>query len=375
MNQYRYQLAHKVKKELCPMRCEGQKNIATWRRYIDTTSGELLPPEYGVCDNANKCRHRYTPQEGGLYKREEPSHLTHFRRPGHSQAITPGRTSATTPTAAAPLRIDLPELLVNQHAHQWRQSAFARNLTEGGKCGIWTPPETLTAVANLYGLGAITQGPNAGAVVFLFRNHKKQPRYAQVKGFDEQNHGTFIGALHLDPTITKLAKNADNDPWAAVVAEWLPSYTEQETKQDCLFGAHLLDEYPEATCCLVEAPKTAIYASLILGTPNKTNMLYLATGGAGMLTAERCEPLKGRNVVLFPDIDQHDAWEKRGNEIARKLNWKLKTSTLVLDHQEQIGPKGDLADLLEYYRATPLNGEEWSLIFDLYTPPSEPQEI
>ena len=374
MNQYRYQLAHKVKKELCPMRCEGQKNLATWRRYIDTRTGELLPPEYGVCDNLNKCRHKHTPQEGGLYEKERASTLTHFRRPSATQRSVAGKTTTSAPRAAAPLRIDLPELLVSQHAHQWRQSTFVRNLTEGGKCGIWTPPETLSAVASLYELGAITQGPNAGAVVFLFRNHKKQPRYAQVKGFDENNRGTFIGALHKDPTITKLASEANADPWAAVVADWLPHYTEQETKQDCLFGAHLLEEYPEAICCLVEAPKTAIYASLILGTPNQTQMLYLATGGAGMFTAERCKPLKGRKVILFPDIDQHEAWDKKGKQLAQQLNWKLKTSTLVLDHLEQIGPKGDLADLLEYYRATPNGGEEWRLIFDLYTPPAEAEE-
>jgi hypothetical protein len=337
-NQPRYQLAHRVKKELCPRNCEGTKRLATWRRYLDTTTGELLPPEFGICDNRVKCGYSFTPFAGGLYEQAKQLNGYLDRRPA-PKPLPP------------PTKIDLPELLVSQCRTAWNQSNFAQNLyNEPGPLGA-AAKDLLPLIAHLYELGAITEGPNAGAAVFVFRDHRKRPRYAQVKQFNATNNGTKVGALHTDPSIKALAERAGSDPWAAVVAEWLPLYDEQEAKQDCLFGAHLLDQYPEAVVCVVEAPKTAIYATLALGPPAATGLLFVATGGAGMLTKRRCWPLRGRTILLIPDADQHDTWTQRGEELKEELlplGCRLAVCGIARQYADRLGDKNDLADILRH---------------------------
>ena len=64
----------------------------------------------------------------------------------------------------------------------------------------------------------------------------------------------------------------------------------------CLFGEHLLPKYPDMFVGIVESEKTAIIASGVI-----TDCIFLACGGCQNLTIAMCKPLRGRNVVLFPD--------------------------------------------------------------------------
>lgn len=70
----------------------------------------------------------------------------------------------------------------------------------------------------------------------------------------------------------------------------------------CLFGEHLLatDTRPVA---IAESEKTALIAGIHL-----PQYLWLATGGAHNLHADRCGVLRGRRVVLFPDAGVYDKW-------------------------------------------------------------------
>jgi hypothetical protein len=87
-------------------------------------------------------------------------------------------------------------------------------------------------------------------------------------------------------------------------------------------------------------------ATLALGLPEHSQALWVATGGAGNLTAARCEPLRNRNVVLVPDLDQQDAWTKTAATLAQAIGAKIKVSTMLTERRASLGPKADLADLL-----------------------------
>ena len=74
----------------------------------------------------------------------------------------------------------------------------------------------------------------------------------------------------------------------------------------CLFGEHLLPHHPDKTVALVESEKTAIICSAMM-----PQYLWLATGGKSGLTSERLNSLKGRKIIVFPDIDAFKDWQQK----------------------------------------------------------------
>ena len=88
----------------------------------------------------------------------------------------------------------------------------------------------------------------------------------------------------------------------------------------CLFGEHLLAKYPDMFVGIVESEKSAIIASGVFD-----GCLFLACGGCGNLTDAMCEPLRGRNVVLFPDNGKLAQWSAKG----RILRPMFKTLSIV----------------------------------------------
>jgi hypothetical protein len=93
---------------------------------------------------------------------------------------------------------------------------------------------------------------------------------------------------------------------------WVHSLLKQQglLKQDweltqCLFGEHLLSEYPASKVALVESEKTAIICAAIM-----PRFIWLATGGKTQL-GDKLEVLRGREVVAFPDIDAYDTWQEK----------------------------------------------------------------
>jgi hypothetical protein len=67
--------------------------------------------------------------------------------------------------------------------------------------------------------------------------------------------------------------------------------------KQCFFGEHLLALFHKHPVAIVESEKTAIIASVYL-----PEYLWLACGGLDFLSEARCSALKGRTVVLFPDL-------------------------------------------------------------------------
>ena len=74
----------------------------------------------------------------------------------------------------------------------------------------------------------------------------------------------------------------------------------------CLFGEHLLPQHQDKTVALVESEKTAIICSAMM-----PQYLWLATGGKSGLTSERLSALKGRKIIVFPDIDAFKDWQQK----------------------------------------------------------------
>lgn len=105
----------------------------------------------------------------------------------------------------------------------------------------------------------------------------------------------------------------------------------------CLFGLHLASEKPEATIGIVESEKTAMMMSFLA-----PEMLWIATGSKQNLKKELMNPLKGREIILFPDKGEYTIWQQKAVEL-QKDGHSVAISSLI---EKSKGERGtDLADL------------------------------
>ncbi|MFA5542005.1 MAG: DUF6371 domain-containing protein, partial [Bacteroidales bacterium] len=110
----------------------------------------------------------------------------------------------------------------------------------------------------------------------------------------------------------------------------------------CLFGLHLLNQFPNQRVNIVEGEKTAVIMSIFL--PEE---LWMSTGGFDGLNKEKLMPLKGRQIRLFPDLGCYDGWLVKAEEIMRESGLKIGVSKCLEQCDKDLGLKDgdDLADL------------------------------
>ncbi|MCF8372401.1 MAG: DUF6371 domain-containing protein [Bacteroidales bacterium] len=232
-----------------------------------------------------------------------------------------------------------------EHTHiGWENSAFVKNLL--GEIPYPFSFQDVEKVMALYRVGSVKNGYRKGAVTFPFIDEKDNIHAIQVKQFDNANHTVATDALHSIIEKHHQHKNSD-------MPIWLKAYLQNEKKFTCLFGEHLLKKYPTNPVALVEAPKTAIIGSLYFGLPdNPRNFLWLAVYNKSSLNAKRCWPLKGRKVILFPDLAAYLEWEKKARDIESFLrNIDIKTSDFLEKRATETDKSNglDLADYLMQY--------------------------
>ncbi|WP_417200540.1 DUF6371 domain-containing protein [Bizionia sp.] len=105
--------------------------------------------------------------------------------------------------------------------------------------------------------------------------------------------------------------NKNNQPQKAKVSYYKPNgkrttyfkvpYKNEDGYYSCLFGEHLLDipENKNKAVILVESEKTAIACAM-----HYPEYVWLAYGGITALTNDKIQVLKGRKVILIPDMSE-----------------------------------------------------------------------
>lgn len=110
-----------------------------------------------------------------------------------------------------------------------------------------------------------------------------------------------------------------------------------------MFGEHLLIDKIKPVA-IVESEKTAIIASVYL-----PQFIWVAVGSLTNLTAEKCSILKGRKVILFPDLNAFDKWTSKAKELSHIAIFFV-SDLLERKATEAERQKGfDLADYLVKY--------------------------
>lgn len=110
-----------------------------------------------------------------------------------------------------------------------------------------------------------------------------------------------------------------------------------------LFGMHLAanEVYKDCSIHIVESEKTAILMTAF-DPQSFTHKIWLATGGLYNLKIETLKPILKRNLILYPDKDGVELWQKKIREqgIKATLSTKWIEATIPED-----GEKPDIADV------------------------------
>lgn len=246
-----YELEKGSKKHICPD-C-GKKRFV---RYIDSSTGDYLPEQYGRCDREVNCGYHLNPYKDGLGIQR-----TENERKSENQFPVRERKAE---------RSHIPFVILKRtlRTESYAQNGFLQNLMQNVPFPFSS--EDVERVVELYSLGTVGKGYMSGALSLPFINRSGYVRAIQLKKFDKQNHGTHTNWVH---SLTRYYLDKESKPYPT----WLKDYLKNDKLIDCLFGEHLLERYSHNPIALVEAPKTAIYATLYFGFPNLPgNLLWLA---------------------------------------------------------------------------------------------------
>lgn len=306
--------------------------------YLDTSTGELLPIEYGCCAHKSSCgymRNPYIrPAGGGL------SYATAIERSERlPYAAMPPRQRP--PLAAAKPPVLFPAELYRASLGYYERNNLARLLREHFGWGV------AGELLRRFHLGTSAYWP--GACVFWLIDEQGRVRGGQVVHFDETGHTVKVPQPgKADPkrrtSWVHIALAEGYQRRHQQVPDWLTAYAASDNpKSPCLFGLPQLATAPAGQpVAIVESAKTAM-----LVTSYYPRYLWLATGSKYQLTPDRLEPLRGRRIVLFPDAGAYDDWQTRATSL-RELGFDVTISA----EMEQVAAedptlrKGDLADVL-----------------------------
>lgn len=126
----------------------------------------------------------------------------------------------------------------------------------------------------------------------------------------------------------------DHINWVHNVLE-LPEFDLQQ----CFFGEHLLkgNDMPAA---IFESEKAAIIASIYL-----PKFICIAAGGKDGLKEEKCKVLKGRKVVLYPDLNAFELWTNKAKEFSHITRFEISD---LLERKASAEEKSKGLDLADY---------------------------
>lgn len=306
MFQYRYILEpykDKGQKHQCP-EC-GRRSFV---RYVDIESGEYLGEMVGRCDHENSCGYHLSPSE--YFKNScRPAFVKRyfFPRKDLEKRKKPNKFSTISDDAVMATlgHYDRNNLFI------WLAETFSSRLT--------------LETARLYRLG--TSKYWNGACVFWQIDIYNRTRTGKIMLYD------------------RWTGHRIKEPVARIT--WVHSLKmfKDFRLQQCFFGEHLLNLKPHAIVGIVESEKTALICSMF-----RNDMVWLATGGLNNLNAERCRVLKGRKVILFPDLGAEEIWEKKAAEIPALAHARISLWLRERAGQEDIERGLDLGDwVVRYY--------------------------
>lgn len=267
-------------KTTCPS-CNKRKEFT---RLINAETGELLPPNYGVCNRFKKCGYR--------------------KFPNGEKIETTGEKIALKEKKNY-LSIIKQEVLNNTLINKYEDN-FSKWL-------IKTFGEESKKTLDKYKIGNLN-----GQTVFWQIDVKERIRSGKIIKYDINTgkRGDYIN--------------------------WMHSYLKIKdfSLHQVLFGANLIKMYPELSIVITEGEKNSIVADVIYGE----KFLFLSCGQLYGLNEEKLKVLEGRNVIFYPDKGRaHKLWKNKLDKLKLPFHYRVSD---VLEYREDLEDGSDLADLI-----------------------------
>lgn len=305
-----FQLDHFSKKKIeCPD-C-GKK---TFVPFINVTTGEQVMAAdgkpFGICDRASKCNCKRIPTARDIK--------------GNMPLMIP--SSKVKKEFVSNIDPDIISVIPNNDVIKYQKFYNSNKLY---KFLVKTFGELPTLKAfTQYKVGTINWGWK-GCTVFWQVDQNYAVRTGKIMEYDVRTGHRVKEVIKEDGEETKIPHMG-----------WYHSQYQDYALVQCLFGEHLLNEFPEnATINIAEAEKTAIICSI-----NKPNALWMAVGGLQNIRERLFTPLKDRKIILYPDKGSaYDKWcEKAKREL---FDYDVKVSDF-LEKTDELKEGDDIADLI-----------------------------
>jgi hypothetical protein len=291
---------------ICP-KCKHRSK--TYTRYIDKETGNYLHDTVGRCNRENNCAYHYTPKQYF----QDNNFL--FDKPINKKQLP-------APVIKPPSEI--PSGLFKSSLKSYESNNFVLFLNN------LFGEEISSALISKYYIGTSKHWP--GSTVFWQIDLSGKVRTGKIMLYN-----------------TSTGKRV-KEPFNHIT--WVHNTLKQDkfNLMQCFFGEHLLKDKSKPVA-IVESEKTAIIASVYL-----PGFLWLAAGSLTNLNTEKCTVLKGRKVILFPDLNAFEKWSNKAKELS--ILSKFIVSDLLENKASDSDRKHgfDLADYLIKY-----NSKEFSI--------------
>lgn len=291
--------------------------LSNFTRYIDKITGKHVHPSVGRCNREDKCGYHYKPKQYYL-----DNNVSRDRAPGIKAVKEPPKIKEIS---------FVPSSIVEDSRKAFNNNYFVRWLYK-----IF-PQDVVVELIEKYNIG--TSKLWQGAVVFWQKDINHQVRTGKIMLYDI-NTGQRVKKPHS-------------------LISWSHKYINMPDfkLRQCLFGEHLIN-YLNKPVAIVEGEKTAIIASAYFPQFN-----WVATGGKNNAKLEKYMCIRGKNVILFPDLGAFNKWSEWAKEISHNLpGTQVKVSDLLERNANQTDKEQglDLADYLvrfeyKYYQSQAIN--------------------
>ena len=289
----------------------GRKRCFTL--YVDE-DGNPLHESVGRCDHESSCGYHYTPKQ---YFADHPE-----KRP----SCHPERSEGSVFPKLRPKPLCfLPDDVVTRSVrfnHDSDLVAFLKTIVE---------PTAVSELIEEYRVGVT----RSGDVIFFQLDQLGRCRTGKVMKYNRET-GHRIKDENMPGRIT----------WVHSLMKQSGQLPKNWELTQCLFGEHLLLQYPGKPVALVESEKTALICASLM-----SRYLWLATGGKSCIN-DRLLILKGRKVIAFPDIDGFLEWTEK---LAKYPDLGITVSPILQQNAtaEDLENHIDIADWLIRYKTEP----------------------
>ena len=301
MSQFLYSL-EKYKNPASNIECTGcgQKRL---RPYINNATGERLGNHVGRCERSDECQYHFTTKQ--FFEQNPES------KPGDFEKWKP------VPPPPRPVSF-IDKAIFKKSLGLNNSNTFTNFLI------VLFGKKRAEVLVDKYHIGTTKNG---------------EAIFYQVDLQGNVRSGKVMKYNLTASDQTALGKDCKRDK--TTFPNWVHSKLKLENfnLKQCLFGQHLIND--GKTIAVVESEKSAIIASVYF-----QNFVWVACGGKEGLSIEKLKVLKGKNVVLFSDLNGIEKWNLKAIEM--RAFYKSVTVSDLLEQVATVDERASGLDIADY---------------------------